>query len=76
LPEIGEEAAKGVAERICARVANDGQMPPVTVSVGVSIYPTDGTTIEKLFGAADRALYRMKRRDKKKFMLGNVAACL
>ncbi len=27
LPEIGEEAAKGVAERICARLATDGQLP-------------------------------------------------
>src|SRR5208283_4668879 len=49
LPEIGEEAARGVAERICARLANDGQLPQVTVSVGVSVYPTDGTTVEKLF---------------------------
>jgi diguanylate cyclase (GGDEF)-like protein len=76
LPEIGEEAAQGVAERICSRLATDGQVPHVTVSVGVSVYPKDGATIEKLFGTADRALYRMKRRDKKKFMLSNVAACL
>ncbi|MGD0964140.1 MAG: GGDEF domain-containing protein [Candidatus Acidiferrales bacterium] len=76
LPEIGEEGAQGVAARICSRLATDGQVPPVTVSVGVSVYPTDGTTIEKLFGAADRALYRMKRGEKKKFLLGNVAACL
>jgi diguanylate cyclase (GGDEF)-like protein len=76
LPEIGEEAAQGVAARICSRLATDGHVPHVTVSVGVSVYPTDGTTMEKLFGAADRALYLMKRRDKKKFMLGNVAACL
>jgi GGDEF domain-containing protein len=48
----------------------------VTVSVGVSVYPNDGTTIEKLFIAADRALYRMKRGEKKKFALGNVAAML
>ena len=46
--------------RICERLANDGQSPRVTVSVGVSVYPTDGITIEKLFGAADKALYRMK----------------
>jgi diguanylate cyclase (GGDEF)-like protein len=76
LPEIGEEAAQGVAARICSRLANDGQVPHVTVSVGVSVYPADGTTIEKLFGAADRALYRMKRGEKKTFALGNVAAML
>jgi diguanylate cyclase (GGDEF)-like protein len=76
LPEIGEAAAQGVAARICSRLANDGQVPHVTVSVGVSVYPADGTTIEKLFGAADRGLYRMKRGEKKRFVLGNVAACL
>lgn len=76
LPEIGEEEANRVAMRICERLANDGQAPHVTVSFGVSLYPKDGTTIEKLFSAADRGLYRMKRREEKQFRLGNVAACL
>jgi diguanylate cyclase (GGDEF)-like protein len=76
LPEVGEEEARRVAERICSRLASDGQSPQISVSVGVSVYPTDGTTMEKLFGAADRSLYRLKRRDKTKFVLGNVAACL
>jgi diguanylate cyclase (GGDEF)-like protein len=76
LPEIGEEEASRVARRICERLANDGQLPQVSVSVGVSLYPKDGASIEKLFGAADRALYRMKGREEKQFRLGNVAACL
>jgi diguanylate cyclase (GGDEF)-like protein len=76
LPEIGEEEANRVAMRICERLANDGQAPPITVSVGVSLYPKDGITIEKLFSAADRGLYRMKRREEKQFRLGHVAACL
>ncbi|MGA8220012.1 MAG: GGDEF domain-containing protein [Candidatus Acidiferrales bacterium] len=76
LPESGEEEATQAAMRICERLARDGQEPPVTVSVGVSVYPTHGTSIEKLLGAADRALYRMKGRGDKKFRLGHVAACL
>lgn len=77
LPETGEHDATGVAARICDRLAQDGQAPHITVSVGVSIYPADGLTIENLFGAADRDLYQMKRRpSKKKLRLGNVAACL
>jgi diguanylate cyclase (GGDEF)-like protein len=76
LPEIAEEEAKRVSVRIGERLARDGQMPPITASIGVAMYPADGTTIEKLFGAADRALYRMKRGTHKKFQLGNVAACL
>jgi GGDEF domain-containing protein len=33
----------------------------LSVSVGVAVYPEDGTTIETLFHAADRALYAMKQ---------------
>jgi diguanylate cyclase (GGDEF)-like protein len=76
LPEIGEEEATRVAMRICERLATDGQSPPVSVSFGVSLYPKDGISMEKLFGAADKALYRMKRREEKQFRIGNVAACL
>ena len=76
LPESNEEDAIQAATRICERLANDGQQPPITVSVGVAVYPTHGTSIEKLLGAADRALYRMKGRGEKKFRLGHVAACL
>ena len=76
LPESGEQDAIQAAARICERLESDGQQPPITVSVGVSVYPKDGTSIEKLLGAADRALYRMKGRGEKKFRLGHVAACL
>jgi len=40
------------------------------------VYPTDGTSIEKLLGAADRALYRMKGRTDRKLRFGSVAALL
>jgi diguanylate cyclase (GGDEF)-like protein len=76
LPESNQEEATQAATRICERLANDGQQPPITVSVGVAVYPSHGTTIEKLLGAADRGLYRMKGRGEKKFRLGHVAACL
>jgi diguanylate cyclase (GGDEF)-like protein len=76
LPEAREEEATQAAVRICDRLANDGQEPRVTVSVGLAVYPKDGTSIEKLLGSADRALYRMKGHGGKKFRLGSVAACL
>jgi GGDEF domain-containing protein len=76
LPESGEQEAKQAAQRICEELMNDGQTPLVSASVGVSVYPTDGTSIEKLLGAADRALYGMKGRSDKKFRFRNVAACL
>ncbi len=76
LPESGEREAKQAATRICEQLANDGQQPVVSVSVGLAVYPSDGTTIEKLLGSADRALYRMKGRGEKKLRLRHVAACL
>ena len=76
LPESGEEEARKAALRICERLARDGQEPPVTVSAGLSVYPNDGITIEKLLAAADHELYRMKGRSEKKFRLRHVAACL
>jgi len=76
LPESGEQEAKQAAQRICDGLISDGQSPAISVSVGVSVYPTDGTSIEKLLGAADRALYRMKGRVDKKLRFGSVAALL
>lgn len=76
LPESGESEAKQVAGRICEQLINDGQEPAVSVSVGLAVYPLDGTTIEKLLSSADAALYRMKGRGEKKFRFRHAAACL
>jgi diguanylate cyclase (GGDEF)-like protein len=76
LAESGDTEARNAAVRICNYLANDGQEPEISVSVGLAVYPTDGTTIEKLLGSADRALYRMKGRPEKKLRLRNVAAML
>jgi diguanylate cyclase (GGDEF)-like protein len=76
LPESGEMEAKQAAARICEQLASDGQQPALSVSVGAAVYPMDGTTIEKLLGSADRALYKMKGHSEKKVKLRNIAACL
>ena len=60
LPETGIEAANQVALRICASIANDGMEPPLSVSIGVAVYPRDGERIEALVRAADAAMYSMK----------------
>ncbi|HYL09566.1 MAG TPA: GGDEF domain-containing protein [Candidatus Acidoferrales bacterium] len=62
LPETDRKAAQEVAQRICSRVAADAEEPRISVSAGVAICPQDGETVEKLLGAADRALYESKRR--------------
>ena len=78
LPESTEEDAQQAAQRICEALAQDGQAPLLSVSVGLSVYPKDGTSIEKLLAAADSALYGMKNRGpkQKKFRFTHVAACL
>ena len=65
LPEIGKEAAESVARRICATVSSDSNGPAISVSAGIAVYPEDGDRIDALLGAADSAMYWMKR---KKFL--------
>jgi len=60
LPETGDLAAWQVATRICQRLADKQEGPQLLVSVGVAVYPDNGTTIERLLASADKALYRMK----------------
>jgi diguanylate cyclase (GGDEF)-like protein len=76
LPEAGDEAATAVGRRICERLATDGELPQVTVSVGAAVFPRDGESIDALFEAADRALYGMKRRPEGMRALARIAACL
>lgn len=61
LPETDLDQVRQVAERIRERLASDQEHPPISASAGVSLYPDGGITIEALLGAADRALYAMKR---------------
>jgi GGDEF domain-containing protein len=63
--------AEQVAERIRERVAGtrflaaDGtQLPPLTVSVGVAVFPVRTDSPEDLVGHADAALYAAKRAGK------------
>jgi len=64
IPEAGPREAKQVAQRIRERMAQDAEAPPISVSVGAAVYPIDGNSRDALLGAADRALYSMKRRTK------------
>ena len=60
LVETEKEVASRVAERIAEQLAADGERPPLSVSIGVAMYPGDGRTTETLLAAADRALYAKK----------------
>lgn len=60
LPESNLEVARHVAQRISQHVSTDGEHPPISVSIGVAVYPEDGGTIDLLLNAADRELYEGK----------------
>jgi diguanylate cyclase (GGDEF)-like protein len=76
LPEAGGEAAERVGQRIRERLSADGEEPMLSVSVGAAVFPQDGASIEELLGAADRALYGMKRGHREVRSLSHIAACL
>jgi GGDEF domain-containing protein len=57
-------------------MSNDGEAPSLSASAGTATFPEDGDTPEKLFAAADRALYRMKHRSSSIQNLSRIAACL
>lgn len=69
LPETDAEAARMVAQRISKRLAEDGEEPKISVSIGMAVCPDDGETLHEIFAAADRDLYRDKGVPKKKFVL-------
>jgi len=76
LPEAPRDIALRVASRIRERLATQAENPTLSVSAGIAAYPEDGDTPEKLLGAADRALYRMKHRGSPMNSIARIAACL
>jgi diguanylate cyclase (GGDEF)-like protein len=66
MPETRGRAARSVADRIRERLASQTEQPKISVSVGVAVYPSSGSTAERLLVAADEALYAMKQEAKPK----------
>lgn len=66
LPNTIKEEAYTTAEKICSRVAGrkfklvGDNETNVTISLGVSTYPFDGDTAQKIIEAADKKLYEAK----------------
>ena len=76
LPEAPKNIAARVSSRVRERLATETEEPMLSVSAGVAAYPEDGDTAEKLLGAADRTLYRMKHRGRSVNSIARIAACL
>src|SRR6202795_3819435 len=60
LPEARETEAELVAGRIRQVLAGDQEKPPLSASIGISIYRGNGERIEKLLSEADQHLYAEK----------------
>lgn len=62
---VGPNAAMSAAQNICRALAApfqiDGHDIFVTASVGISVYPHDGTDVGSLLKHADTAMYRAKK---------------
>jgi diguanylate cyclase (GGDEF)-like protein len=61
LPETTAKGAEQIAARIRERVAKDEEIPAISVSIGIAVFPEDGETIEAILSRADRSLYDLKR---------------
>ena len=68
IPDADERAAFFLAERLRADLAKIEleNLPPITVSLGIATYPSDGTDIEDLIKKADIAMYAAKQAGRNK----------
>jgi len=64
LPEAREDEAERVAARIRETLAADQEHPPLSASIGASVYHGEGERVEKLLKEADQNLYIEKARRK------------
>ena len=64
LPETEKAAARQLSERLRKGITDMelGNLPNITISMGVATFPEDGSTAEELLQKADAALYEAKRR--------------
>lgn len=56
-----ENIAKRLVERLNEPVVIHGHHCQIGVSIGVSLYPKDGTSVDELFAKSDEAMYQVKQ---------------
>ena len=69
--DVGRSRAERIRERVRElRVATPaGELSGITLSLGVAVYPENGTDRDTLIGSADRALYRAKSEGRDRVIL-------
>jgi diguanylate cyclase (GGDEF)-like protein len=65
LPETDTSAAEQVVERVRNCLLVDGELPQLSLSIGIATFPKCGVTVQQLLEHADRALYAMKEQSKR-----------
>jgi diguanylate cyclase (GGDEF)-like protein len=79
LPEAERKGSLAVAEKIATMIrehdflVNNRSCGPITVSIGVALFPRHGMTAEELFKQADDALYQAKREGRNRVVLAGGA---
>ncbi|MGH8294399.1 MAG: putative bifunctional diguanylate cyclase/phosphodiesterase [Steroidobacteraceae bacterium] len=64
-----DEAASRISEALAAPMLIDGRPLVTTASIGVSLFPRDGTTMGELLRQSDTAMYQAKDRGRNNFQL-------
>lgn len=71
LPDVDAQEAAQIALKLQENIAKpfviDGQEMTVTASIGIALYPTDGSDMETLSQNADAAMYRAKQEGRNTF---------
>ena len=69
LPElnIAERIASSLVRQIAQTIHIEKSEVSVSASIGISLYPQDGTTAEELIRSADKAMYQIKHQGKNNF---------
>ena len=67
--EVAQRCARRIRAIPMAELAADDACQTLTISIGISRHPTDGTTLDPLILRADAALYDAKRRGRNRISL-------
>jgi diguanylate cyclase (GGDEF)-like protein len=60
-PAVAASIAQKLLDSLTLPIAVEGQAQNVSVSVGISLYPDDGTSLRELMSNADSAMYHAKK---------------
>jgi len=73
LPETGSKSAFILADRLRKGIADltVGNLPAVTISLGIATFPDDGKSIDDLLQKADAALYSAKESGRNRVVIYN-----